>query len=156
MGLANAMKKAAERHAKIAKALIDGSDETLEINVRAARSSASGASLFGDLSTSPATPTAKGPFKCLWFDSNSIPSDNARLVNLVGRYPKATCFAQVKLSDIIVTEGDTHTETWLDSALEVVHRGQKFEVLAYDRHGLANIAPYLVTIVLAGETHRNA
>lgn len=156
MGIEKAMKSAAQRHSKIAKALIDGSDETLEISVRATRATnASGASLFADLGNAPSAPTTMGPFNCLWHDATKIvSSSDPRILQLVGKHPNATAIATLKLDDVLVTAGDIYGETLFDVALHVVHRNKKFEVLAIDRHGMANIAPYLVMVVLAGEIRR--
>jgi hypothetical protein len=155
MGLDKVIQNSAKRHAKVAKDLINASAETLVIKVRATKPPNSGATMFSDMASPAVGKDSKGPYKCLWHDSiTALTSGNMQLIQLAGRFPRATAFATLILDDVLITAGETHQETWVDYATEIEHRGQKYEVLASDRHGMASIAPYILTVVLAGEVRR--
>lgn len=149
------IKKAAERHAKITESLIQGSDITLDVKVRATRPTVSGASLFADLADTPDEPLEYLEIKCLWYDATAIPNQGfAKSLQILGKYPDATAVARVWLHDVLLDPTNTHGETLFDIAVDVVHAGHLYKVIATDRHGMANIEPYLLTVVLAGEIRR--
>jgi hypothetical protein len=157
MALSDTLTNVANRHRSIALAFINASQETIEVKVPAPRTTKSGAALFGDLAASNGAPQTKGPFKCLWHDvTTASTSYNNVSMQVIGRYPTATAFVLVALSDVLVTSTSPYGETWLDKADCVTHRGQKYEVLGVERAGMAQTAPYMLRIVLAGEVRRRA
>lgn len=158
MSLGNTLSAAAARHKRIALDLIRSSDVSLKVRVRAARSPASGASYFADLDSAQPELADSVAIPCLWHDSTTsvTSSSRERSMQLMGKYPAAVAFAEVVLEDVLEDPDDVRGETLFDTGKDVVFQGQKFKVLAVERYGMANTAPYLAAVVLAGEVRNRA
>lgn len=157
MSLSDGLTRAAEMHRNYTLAMIRGSRESVTVFVPGDRPESGGASMFGDLATASTAPVEKGPFKCLWMNAASfMRTDPSKTIQLAGKYQDATAFITVALEDVLITPSSPYSETWFDKATYVVHRGQRYEVLGTERDGMANIEPYVLVVMLAGEVRRRA
>jgi hypothetical protein len=147
----------ATRHAAMAKRLIYDSANTVEIELPPARPAGTGASLFGDLVEPKDEPTISDPVPCLWYDARAIPTASSlQALQLLGRYPSATAIAHVWLEDVLTDPEDVYSETLFHVGSRVVYHGRNYSTVAQERHGMANIPPYLLIVVLKGEVHSHA
>lgn len=162
MDLAKIMNTAASRHKEMAVAMVRASQETLSVVIPVApRTTSAGATLFADMADPAADDTnTVGPFNCLWHDAVGVEtSDRWKVSVLMGQYPEAKAYVVVVLEDVMVDQIapiDLHGEHYFHVGRDVTHRGQRYKVLATEKHGMANMEPYLLVAVLAGEVRRRA
>lgn len=147
----NILKSAAAEHKRLHTALVRSSDRTLYINVVQEQQGTTGSSMFADLASTGSKPDRYGPFKCLWYDSiRAFTQGNQQPFQLTGTYPEMKAVAVVVLEDILEDPSDPYGDNYLDKARTIATAGRLYNILGYERDGMAIGLPYLATIVLSG------
>lgn len=147
-GAINAHKRSLEK-------LIHGSELSLTIRLMPPRTTVGVNLLYGDPNRETSKlGEVKGPYKCLWYDALSISTSDRGIETtvdkLAGQYKEADSFAELWLSDVLVSPNEPFGLTWFEKAQAVIFNGHRFDYLGAAKLGLSTTAPYVIMIALKG------
>jgi hypothetical protein len=149
------MSVVAKRHADLVRKMIHSSENRLGVITKPTKAAAAGSSLFADLVSDPTGTILHSDITCIWYDARALPADSSgMMLSILGQYPEATALARVWLADVLVDADSPYGETLFDTATAVQYVGKLYRVVATERHGLANVSPYTMTVVLSEEATR--
>lgn len=149
-----ALVKAYQKHKAIAKRVIHASTVSCFLEVPDALTPVkSGSPMFADVGDGGKDKIILGPYKCLWLDADRVrASSNAQEAQFGARYIEADIVARVWLDDVLVNPQQVYGETYLDRSYHLICEGYYYNILGYDRYGVGNGLPYILSVALRGSS----